>query len=66
MTDREIEPHYYDIHTALLNTFLNYSYAIIVWEGYMMALIKQTDFFYFLTRLPEIQVACLILMALLL
>ena len=46
MTDREIESHYYDIHTALLNTFLNYSYAIIVLEGYMMALIKQTDFFY--------------------
>ena len=46
MTDREIELHYYDIHTVLLNTFLNYSYAILVLEGYMMALIKQTDFFY--------------------
>ena len=46
MTDREIESHYYDIHTALLNTFFNCSYAIIVLEGYLMALIKQTDFFY--------------------
>ena len=46
MTDREFESHHYDIHTVLLNTFLNYSYAIIVLEGYMMTLIKQTDFFY--------------------
>ena len=46
MTVREIESHYYDIHTVLLNTFLNYSYAFIVLEGYMITLIKQTDFFY--------------------
>ena len=44
--DREIECHYYDIHTALFNTFLNDSYAILVFNGYMMALIKQENFFY--------------------
>ena len=53
MTDREIESHYCDIHTALLNTFLNYSYAIIVLEGCMMALIKQTDFFYLFDSLAR-------------
>ena len=53
MTDYKIESHYYDIHTALLNTFLNYSYAVIVLEGYMMALIKQTDFFYLFDSLAR-------------
>ena len=33
IADREIESHYYDIHTALLNTFLNSSYAILILEG---------------------------------
>ena len=42
----EIESHYYNIHTALLNTFFNDSYAILILEGYMMALIKQTEFFH--------------------
>ena len=42
----EIESHYYNIHTALLNTFFNDSYAILILEGYMIALIKQTEFFY--------------------
>ena len=42
ITNREIESHYYDIHTALSN----YSCTILILEGYMMALIKQTDFFY--------------------
>ena len=46
VTDREIESHYYDIHTALLNAFLNNSYAILILEGYMMALIKQADALY--------------------
>ncbi len=46
ITDQEIECHYYDIHTALLNTFINDSYAILILEGYMMALVKQTDNFY--------------------
>ena len=41
----EIESHYYNIHTALLNAFFNDSYAILILEGYMMALIKQTEFF---------------------
>ena len=41
----EIESHYYNIHTALLNAFfINDSYAILILEGYMMALIKQTEF----------------------
>ena len=47
ITDRDLESHYYDIHTALLDMFLNYSSAILILEGYMMALIKQTIFFYF-------------------
>ena len=46
ITDQEIECHYYDIHTALLNTFISDSYAIVTLEGYMMALVKQTDNFY--------------------
>ncbi len=46
ITDREIECHYYDIHTALLNAFLNDNYAILILEGYMMALVKQADNFY--------------------
>ncbi len=46
ITEKEIDCHYYDIHTALLNTFINDSYAILILEGYMMALIKQTDHFY--------------------
>ena len=48
ITDQEIEFPYYDIHTALLNIFLNDSHAILILEGYMMALIKQmNDFFLF-------------------
>ncbi len=46
ITDCEIECHYYDIHTALLNTFISDSYAIVILQGYMMALVKQTDNFY--------------------
>ncbi len=46
ITEKEIESQYYDVHTALLNTFLNDSYAIMILEGYMMALVKQTDNFY--------------------
>ncbi len=30
ITDRELGSHYYDIHTALLDTFLNYSSAILI------------------------------------
>ncbi len=58
ITDREIERHYYDIHTALLNAFLNDNYAILILEGYMMALVKQTDNFYLF--MLETLVACLI------
>ena len=46
ITNREIKSHYYNIHTALLNVFSNYSYTILILEGYMMALMKQTVFFY--------------------
>ncbi len=46
MTDQEIESHYCDIHTALSTTILNGSHAILILEGYMMALIKQMDSFY--------------------
>ncbi len=44
---QEIECHYYDIHTTLLNTlFTNDSYAILILEGYMISLVKQRDNFY--------------------
>ena len=46
ITDREIESFYYDIHTALVNTFANDCFAILILEGYMMALMKETDNFY--------------------
>ena len=46
ISDQEIESRYYNIYTALVNTFLNDSYAILILEGYMMALIKQTEYFY--------------------
>ena len=46
VTDSEIESHYYDIHTALVQTFLNGSYSIIILEGYMVAVMKQNEFFY--------------------
>ena len=46
ITDQEIECHYYDVHTSLLNTFINDSYAILILEGYMIALVKQRDNFY--------------------
>ena len=46
ITDHEIEFPYYDIHTALLNIFLNDSHAILILEGYMMALIKQMNEFF--------------------
>ena len=48
ITDGDIESHYYDIHTALLNTFLNDIFAMLILEGYMMALIKQTNVFLFI------------------
>ena len=40
-----IESHY-NIHTALLNAFFNDSCAILILEGYMMALVKQTELIY--------------------
>lgn len=43
---QEIDSHYHDIHTALLNTFVSHDYAILILEGYMLAIIKQTDSFY--------------------
>ena len=47
ITDQEIEPHYYDIHTALVNTFVNHSgYTILILGGFIMALIKQMESFY--------------------
>ncbi len=65
ITNQEIECHYYDIHTALFNTFISDSYAIVILEGYMMALVKQIIFMC-LTHMPETLLACLIVMALLL
>ena len=38
ITNRKIESHYYDIQ---VNVFSNYSYTILILEGYMMALMKQ-------------------------
>ena len=44
--DREIESHYFNIHTALLNTFSKNSSVISILEGYMVALIKYIDAFF--------------------
>jgi hypothetical protein len=44
---------YYDIHTALFNTFANDCFSILVLEGYMMALVKQQIFLTFLIHMPE-------------
>ena len=46
ISDQTIESCYYDIHSALLSTFLSNDYAILILEGYMMALIKQENSFY--------------------
>ena len=34
--DREFDFSYYDIHTALLNIFLNDSHAILILEDYIL------------------------------
>ena len=39
MPDQEIASHYYDIHTALLNAFSNDNYAILILDGYIMAIV---------------------------
>ncbi len=39
ITDQEIESCYYGIHRALLNTFANDCFAILILVGYMMALV---------------------------
>ena len=44
--DREIESHYFNIHTALLNTFSKNSSVILIFEGYMVVLIKYIDAFF--------------------
>ena len=61
----EIDSHYHDIHSALLATFFsNIEYAILVLEGYMMALIKQMSVTISVTHMPETQRVCLVKMAL--
>ena len=42
----ELESHYYTIRSALLNTYMNHNYAIFTLDGYMMAIIKQLNYFY--------------------
>ena len=51
ITNQDIGSHYHDIHTALVDTFLNSSYAILILEGYMMALVKNIN--NLLTRIPD-------------
>ena len=46
ITNKEIPSYYYKIHTALTNTFIKCKYAFLILEGYMMALIKQEEWFY--------------------
>ena len=53
IADQEIEFPYYDIHTALLNIFLTDSHAILILEGYMMALIKQMNEFFLFDSHPR-------------
>ena len=42
IADQQIESHYYDIHTSLLNTFRSGHHAIFILEGYMLAIIKSS------------------------
>ena len=45
-SEHEVEDPYFTIRSALMNTFTNNNYAILILEGYMMALIKGLDYFY--------------------
>ena len=44
----EIEAHYFSLHSALMNTFANDNYAILILEGHMMALIRWLDCTFYL------------------
>ena len=47
--DRELESHYFNIHTALSNTLKKKSFAILILEGYMMAFYnKASRYFLFI------------------
>ena len=39
--NEEIPSHYHKLHVATANTFVEYKYAFMILESYMMALIKQ-------------------------
>ncbi len=45
-SESEFDYPYYSIHSALMSTFTNSNDAILILEGYTMALIKHFDFFY--------------------
>ena len=45
ITDRELGSHYYDIHTALLDTFLNYSSTILILAVKNLSKLLETKLF---------------------
>ena len=64
ITNKEIPSYYYKIHTALTNTFIKCKYAFLILEGYIMALIKQEEWFYLFDPHARVIVwECLMLMA---
>ena len=47
-SEHVVEAHYFTIGSALMNTFANDNYAILILEGYMMALIHGLDTVFYL------------------
>ena len=44
--NEEIPSHYHKMHIAIANTSVEYKYAFMILESYMMALIKHIECFY--------------------
>ena len=63
--NEQISSHYYKMHVAIVNTFVEYKYAFMILESYMMALLKQLLSVSILLSHMDIMLwECLILMAL--
>ena len=46
--EQGLEHHYFTLASALLKTFMHDKYALLILEGYMMALINSVDSFFYL------------------
>ena len=63
--NEEIPSHHHKMHVAIANTFVEYKYAFMILQGYMIALIKQLlCVSILLTHIDIMLWECLILMAL--